>query len=96
MSQLGPEPSVAPIAWRKLLEQRKRSRRPLGRGRGRLLGPPEHTPWVEAKSLPEETHFRREGVTVQLKNYSQGPKSQFLSQLCSSWQIPLALGLSFL
>ena len=31
-----------------------------------------------------------------LKDSSQGPKSQLLSKLCSSWQIPLHLGLSFL
>lgn len=78
------------------MDQKKHSRRPLGRGQVKLSGPLEHTPWVEAKNLPKETYFRREEVVVQLKDSSQGPKSQLLSQLCSSWQIPLHLRLSFL
>lgn len=52
---------MAPIAGRKLLDQKKHSRRPLGRGRVKLSGPLEHTPWVEAKSLPKETFRERRG-----------------------------------
>ena len=69
----------------------------LGKCQVRLSVPPQHTPWVEAKILPKKTHFRRkEAVWYGLENSSQGPKICFSFQFCSSRQIPLALGLSFL
>lgn len=76
---------------KKALGAEGRCRRPLGRCQAWLSGPPEHSPYVEAR----KTHFRREEVVLQ-QEPSQEQKSRFLSQLCSSEQIPLALGLRFL
>lgn len=88
--QLGPESSVAPTAWRKLLEQREHVGGHLGSAR----------PGFQdlRSTLPRQRqgrHTRREEVVLQ-QEPSQGQKSRFLSQLCSSEQISLALGLRFL
>lgn len=89
--QLGPEPSVAPIACRKLWEQREHAG-----GHLEVPGQAFRTSRAHSQSRGEEDTFQKRRGWCSKESPSQEPKSQFLSQLCNSEQTPLALGLSFL